>query len=505
VSNTGLADINSKITSAGTVLFDSTGGINLGADIETTAASAAITVNDSVVTVDANARLETNDGDITLDEVQDDTNSRNLELAAGTGNILIDDNVGVNGGATLGLLNIESADDVHFSGTAATVDVDQLTIGSVSAIGNDVEFDGSVNVGGNVDIDTNTLTLDASLTTASGGTVTVSNTGLADINAKITSAGTVLFDSTGAINLGGDIETTAASAAITVNDSVVTVDANARLITNNGNITLDEVLDDTNSRNLELVAGTGNVLIDDNVGVNGGATLALLDIESAGDVLFSTSAATVDVDQLTIGSVTAIGNDVEFNGAVTTTGAIDVSAATINVDAQLTTTGGAGGTVDLSGASTLSAGITTDGGAVTLDTGAVTVDTNLTIDTTNANNTPAGGNITLETALNADTGATHNLVLDAGSGGTIDINANVGTTTSLLSFTVEDAGAVNLLAVTVDGGDITVGNTDPVNLITVDGVLTTLGAGPGGQLTINGGGIVLNATPVLGDTDITIL
>jgi hypothetical protein len=133
--------------------------------------------------------------------------------------------------------------------------------------------------------------------------VTVSNTGLADINAKITSAGTVLFDSTGGISLRDNIETTNSAAAITVNNSALTVNADARLITNDGNITLDEILDDTNSRNLELVAGTGNITIEDNVGVNGGATLGLLDVESAGDLHFSGGAATVDVDQLTIGAM----------------------------------------------------------------------------------------------------------------------------------------------------------------------------------------------------------
>ena len=45
-----------------------------------------------------------------------------------------------------------------------------------------------------MDINTGTLTLDAALTTSGGGTVTVTNSGLADLNAQITSAGTVLFD-----------------------------------------------------------------------------------------------------------------------------------------------------------------------------------------------------------------------------------------------------------------------------------------------------------------------
>jgi hypothetical protein len=547
VTNSGLADLNAKITSEGTVLFDSTGAISLGADIETTDAGAAITVTDSVLTVDANVRLITNDGNITLDEVLDDGGSRTLELAAGTGNIVIDDNVGVNGGATLGLLDVESAGDVHFSGAAATVDVDQLTIGSVTPVINDVEFDAAVNVGGNVDINTNTLTLDAVLSTTNSGTVTVTNSGLADLNAKITSEGTVLFDdaTTGTINLGADIETTDAGAAITVNNAAATLSTNVRLITNDGAITLDEVLDDGGSRTLELAAGAGNIVLDDNVGVNGGNTLGLFDIESAGDVHFSGVAATVDVEQLTIGSVTPVINDVEFDAAVNVGGNVDINTNTLTLDAVLNTTNAGTVTVTNSGLADLNAKITSEGTVLFDDATTGTINLGADIETTGAGaaitvndsvltlNTDVllltnNGNITLDEVL--DDGGSRTLILTVGTGFiTVDDNIGVDAGGELAQLRITAAGNVDFstAAAEIHAGRLDIGNpilgdtpvindvhfsglvkTDTGDItvqgssITVDGVLDTTDGGASGGSLIIGSGVTLNATPDVGAFDI---
>ena len=326
VTNSGAADLNAKITSAGTVLFDGAGQINLSDDIQATDLGAGISVTGSVVQVtDGNRRLDTNVGPITLDEIADDLSNRTLTLDAGgagaLADITIDDNV-ASDTAELGSLVIEAADRVFFSSTNATVDVQALTIGSTTPV-NDLEFDGALVVDGAVDIDTGTMTLDATLDTNTAGTVTVTNSLAVNLNAKITSAGTVLFDGAGQINLSDDIQATDLGAGISVTGSVVQVtDGNRRLDTNVGPITLDEIADDLSNRTLTLDAGgTGaaaDVTIDDNVAMDG-AELGSLVIETADQVTFSGAAATIDALLLTIGSTSAV-NGATFDGVVSLDG-----------------------------------------------------------------------------------------------------------------------------------------------------------------------------------------
>jgi len=60
-------------------------------------------------------------------------------------------------------------------------------------------------------------------------------------------------------------------------------------------------------------------------------------------------------------------------------------------------------------------------------------------------------------------------------------------------------------AITTDGGIIRIGDTGTrVDVITIDGVLTTLPAGTAGSLIIDGGGIFINASPVVGDHNIEL-
>ena len=178
VTNSGLAYIGEKITSEGAVRFDdtTTGSIWLGADIETTLAGSEIFVDQCPATLIADVALTTNDGDITLDEILDDTGGlRTLTLAAGDGTILVDDNVGFNGTNVLAGLVVESAGNLYFSGLDATVDVIALSIGSITPVAVQTEFDAAVNTVGNIDINTALLTVNALVATADGATVTVTN------------------------------------------------------------------------------------------------------------------------------------------------------------------------------------------------------------------------------------------------------------------------------------------------------------------------------------------
>ena len=77
-------------------------------------------------------------------------------------------------------------------------------------------------------------------------------------------AGTTTFDGAGGITLGANIVSTG---LVNVVQSVVTLTGDRSITTTNSNITLDEVITNTdNDHVLTLTAGSGNITIDDNFG-----------------------------------------------------------------------------------------------------------------------------------------------------------------------------------------------------------------------------------------------
>ena len=515
VTNTAAANVNAKITSAGGITFDSTGQVNLGADLEATDAGAGISIATSTLQVTGgNRRLDANVGAITLDEIADDGSNRDLALdAGGTGaaaDITVDDNVASNG-SELGTFTIEAADQVLFSGAAATVDVQALTIGSVTPV-TSVEFDGVVVVDGSVDINTGTFTAGATLDTNSSGTVTVTNTGAANVNAKITGAGGITFDSTGQVNLGGDLEATDAGAGISIATSTLQViGGNRRVDTNVGAIMLDEIVDDGSNRNLTLDAGgTGaaaDITIDDNVASNG-SELGTFTIEAADEVLFSGAAATVDVQALAIGSVTPV-TSVEFDGVVNVDGSVDINTGVLTADAALDTNSSGTVTVTNTGAANVNAKITGAGGITFDGTGQVNLSADLEatdagagIDVATSTLQVTGGNRRVDTNVGAimldeiaDDGSNRNLTLDAGGTGAaadITIDDNVASNGSELgALTIEEADEVLFsgAAATVDVDALTIGSVSPVTSVEFDGVVNV-----DGPVDINTGAFTADAT-----------
>jgi len=316
----------------GAVTLDSTSEVRANAGASVTTLGGTVTVSD-LLRINDDLTVTTGAGgvgDISLPAgfgtTTDDQHT--LTLIAGTGNITISGPSGVNDTEQPAGLTIESATDVHFSGAAATVDTNDLTVTSAAG---DVRFDGVVAVDGNIDITTDTPTV----TTTAAGTITVTNgdaTGdVSTIGANITSAGDMTFDGVGRIDLGANLEATDASAVVNVVNSEV----------------LDEVTTDTaDSHTLTLTAGAGAVTIDDNVGP-GGTAIGGLDIASAGSVLFSGTAATIDARTLRIGSTSQIGGP---SGAVAGTGTVtfegDVTIANTGADPDVLVDGDGALTID---------------------------------------------------------------------------------------------------------------------------------------------------------------
>ena len=333
ITNTGLADLNEKITSEGTILFDdnTTGTINLGADIETTDADAEININDAAATLSADVALTTNNGAISLDEILTDTdNTHTLTLTAGTDNIVIDDNVGVNGGNTLAELIIESAGDVHFSGADATVDVDALTIGNTTPIVADTEFDAAVNVGGAIDIDTETLTLDAVMNTTNNGTVTITNTGLLDIaaGADMSLDGAFDQDAAGGVDLDASITTTGDTIDF---DGDIDLGADVTLDTTNSvpagaSVTLNGKVDQ--DYKLTVNAGTGGTATFGDI-VGDATPLSGLEVDALNIDIDENVTVTVDIElnsntTVADGKTLKAGNDLKMGAGKTLKGEGDL-------------------------------------------------------------------------------------------------------------------------------------------------------------------------------------
>ena len=503
---------NALMTAAGQISLDGEGTIYLAADLVTTDSGAGVDIPTATVMLVADDRnITTNDGAVTLDEIQTDTSGDHiLTITAGSGEIIVDDNVGVHGGSILGGLTVASAGSVHFSGTAATVDAAALTIGQLTPVG-DLQMDAAAFIAGSVDINTATITLDGTINTTSGGTVTVTNTGDAHLNKKITSASHVLFDGSGTVQLAASIQATEAGASITVSDSTLTLtDDNRVLTTNNGDITLDTVSSDTDGDHvLTLAAGTGNILVDDVVGP--------ADEKPAGLQVTSSLSARFDAAVAVAGPMDINTTDLTFNGTVNSTagGTVTVThSGTAFINAKITSAGAL--LFDGPGTILLAAAIeTTDPGASVSTTTAAIVLTGGDRFVTTNNGAVALG------VIATDTPCDHVLTITAGTGD-VTFGGPVGTAVAPVgALSVVSAGDVRFesAADVFSCGQVTATAVDDIRVfaaVTVlgDGMDIVLAAGSdgqgrlfvetGGQLSAGGAnsGIRLTTGAVFGDIEL---
>ena len=192
----------------------------------------------------------------------------------------------------------------------------------------------------------------------------------------------------------------------------------------------------------------------------------------------------------------AHGNNFEIKtqgtGTITITGSTDGGAAGNVTLGKLTTAGGTINVTTNNGTITLKNNLTTPGGAVSL-TGAVALGANVTVDTTNADGTAAGANITASSTINADSaGNNRTLTLLAGTAGNISLSGAIGGTQPLQTFTVSSGNSVTLPAITTRDGGISVTS----QYITLNGNLST-------DSTVTAGAVVLTGAVTLG-ADVTI-
>ena len=275
VTNTGTAYVTAGIRSGGPILFNGVGDISLAGDIETQTPGAGITVQDSILVLAGDHRLLTADGGILLDEIQDGTGGTwTITLNAGAGFIVIDDNVGINGGLIPAGMVIESAEDVHFLSSNNAIDLQATVVGDsfnnlTLVYSADLLPGQAGNEVASYDPDTNTLTVsvESGVTTA------------AQAAAAISAQGAFIAS----LSSGSD--------------------------------------------------GSGFISAQTLENVTSGGT----GVDTAQGTAYPEgyTEATVDIGTLTIGSVTPIALDVEFDAAVNVDGAVDIDTSMLTLDAVI--------------------------------------------------------------------------------------------------------------------------------------------------------------------------
>ncbi|MBI2194322.1 MAG: S-layer family protein, partial [Planctomycetes bacterium] len=466
-----------------------------------------------------------------------------LTLNSGAGNISF--NAAVGGVTQLGVLTINSANNV--TGAAA---ITASSISQVEGIGT-TTFNGAVTTtaAAGIDLNTENVTVNNTITTQGGGTVTITNVGTLTIAAAgdMNLDGAFLQDGTGLVLTAGDITTTNDNVSFS-GPSVLTGNVALNTGAGVGNVTFLNILDAlaAGTQTLTVTAGTGNVVL--NAAAGRLTRLGTVTINSATNVTAEAITAT-NITQVAGTGVTTL------NGAVNTSAAagVAITTATVNLNNTLTTTGG--GTVTFTDGAALNiaaAGdIFADGAVLQQGGGAVTTAGDIT--TTNDNvtftngvtlsgnvlmNTGAGaGDITYNATINATTAGRETLSLAAGTGnitftgaagavtrlGAVVINtaANVTETAGLTAASlVQEAGtgttlftgAVNTNApagVSLNTVTITVNNTvTATNLggvtMTHTGALTIAAAGDivaDGAFLEQGGGAVATAGDITTTND----
>lgn len=377
-STAGNNGITGNIVADGSVSVSATGGvINLDGNITTTAD--LITLNSSTVLL-GDQTLTSAGGNININNIIN--GGQILTLDAGAGNVTFA-SAAILGGTT-GLTGLQ------VTGTTINLNSTTLTVDG-GAGGNTITFTGATVLGANVTIDTDGVS-DNNVNFA--GTVNADNATTQNRTLTVTSG-------TGTATFGGILGASGALADLDV--AAATINLNTTGIT-------------VNDQGGNTATFTGAAVLGANVTIN---TDGAVD----NNVNFT---STINADNATTQdrtlTVTAGTGTTTFGGIVGATQALadmDVSAGTINLNANVTVDDQGGNTVNFTGATVL-------GGNVAIDTDGAT-----------DNNLSFAGTGTINSASSA---TPRNLTFNTGTGGTVSVTGAVGGTALLGTVTITQSG-----------------------------------------------------------------
>jgi len=548
--------LNGDLTAAGGT------GTNPGAGAQITLADATVlAIGISVSTGDTAGNVAFQN---TL--VSEATEANSLNLTAGTGSITFTGAVGSGAAQELGAVTIATANNVTASSTFEAASLTQ-TAGTGTTT-----LDGAVTTtaaGTNVDLTTETIDINANVTT-NGGTVDLSAVTLVDLatstsitttgNAAGEDGGAIDIDVSGTVDLVGSLITTGAANGTGVGGAggAVTIDTNngtiaINIITANGGAaTADthnggdagDVTIDTGSGNAITLNGditaTGGATVGGNQGAGGdvtvsdatvlGANITIDTGATVGNVLFSstvnsnaTTAQSLDVNAGD-GNAT-FGNDVGTTNALAT---LDVrTAETVNLgnvdtngvdgirvgSTSAVTTINVGGLLDSTDGDAIANGGTA--GQILLNSHDINLTASLTIDADDNDATNDGAatlGITAGTSeLDATTAGNENIEIRSGNGG-LTVHSDFGDNVRLGSVTVTSASGTLLWS-----GDIAT-QTGTVGFSGVNGAINVTGTDNDGGTTGsdwiidtndnasgNAGNITFGSMATLTATDINLI
>lgn len=385
--------------------------------------------------------------------------AQTLLLAGGTGDILASASCGLI--KQLGTVTITSANNVTFNGLSTTA-LSQIAGSGTTAL------NGTTNTStlNGIQILTNAIALNGTITTAASGPIILTNGGLLTVSANCTVSGAFTQNGLGSSTVSGSISS---GGPIFFREAVST-SGSPSMTTASRLITLSTTLDGPG--NLTLNSGTANIVFG---GSAGSATrLGALIFTNAGSI--SANAITAASIQQVAGSGTTT-----FSGNLNTNAllGINLNGTAFTINGSLITTGGGPVLINHIAPSTFTFGASTLLSDAFNETGTGTISLSGTLHASNSNITFANPlSLTNTTYINSDGGGdilisstidgAVDVDLTAGTGN-ITILANIGDTTPVNSFTVESANNVTTQA-------ISAGYIDQVSgtgLTTFNGALTT--------------------------------
>ncbi|WP_228130215.1 filamentous hemagglutinin N-terminal domain-containing protein [Desulfotalea psychrophila] len=485
------SDHNSDSTiggQGGVITLTGTGGIDLGGNIDasgggsgaTQAAGGSVILNSpTLLLADRSIDTGAGAGDITFNGSVDSeaTETNNLTLTAGTGNIVLSGAVGST--QELGVIQVVSATDVT---TTSTLDAASLiqTAGSGTTTVN-----GVMTLSGNLDFTGQNLAVNAGVATDASTQVHNTGTFSSALGGDIVANGGFSQDGTGVNELSGDITTVNNDiifvTAITLNDAVA-MDSDSGA----GNITFSRTVDSAvgETDDLTISSGSGDVSFLDTLGA----------LEQLGAIVVNCGALTRFDKAVTATSVyTDAPGAVHVNGgSVTTTGTqIYLEQLVLGADTTLTATTvitgdtltGNNHSLDINGNVVL--GNSTDDQVTGLSTLAVTGTTEIHTDTvTSANAQTYTGAVILgnSTTLTAtDNAVTFNSTVNSQASETNALAVNSGSGAATFSGAIGDLvdGVLGALGVNSSNETTFTGAVKAASLTT----------NAGGSTTINGGSI----------------
>jgi mucin-19 len=463
------------------------------------------------VTTDATGTTEINGGLVRTTGAQDYNDNVTVNIGAGTPPTAITTtaNGNVNFDGTLTLNDLAGANgvtvtagtgNVTFTG-AVTINDNDLTVASSALATVTGGISGST---GNVDFTTSTRTdVDGAIALTGAGTVTLDATTISGVNittvgGNITFGGAVIVDATDGDNVI-DIGTGAGAGKVDFQGTLTLNDlggANAlRVTAGTGDVDFDGAVQ-INDNNLTVVSSAITTVTAGIAGSTGNVDFTTTTRSDIDGSIALTGAGTVTLDAATISgaSITTVGGDITFGGAVI----VDATDGDSVIDIG---TGAGAGKVDFQGTLTLNDLAGANALRVTAGTGDVDFDGAVTI---NDNN--------LTVVSSALTTVTAGI---SGSTGSIDFTTSTRTDVDG-AITLTGAGTVTLDAATISGvnittvgGNITFGGAVIVDATDGDNVIDIgTGAGAGkvdfqGTLTLNdlAGDNSLRVTAGTGDVD----